>query len=301
MAREAIRMRARRLGIRVAAFLLAGPWLASAAHAQPSAQWREWNQPVEPFRIAGPLYYVGMANVTSLLVTTSQGHILIDGAFQESAEPILDNVRKLGFRPEDVRILLSTHAHTDHAGGLAAIKARTGARLFAGAADAPLLGRGGRGDFAFGDDLAFPPVAVDVPVRDGDRVELGGLVFRAIATPGHTMGCTSWAFTIEDGGRTLRVLMIGGTSAPGYILVNNVRYPAIVRDYEHTFAKLKSEPADIFLEGHGFAFGLDDKRAGRRSFVDPEGYQARLAEAERTFHEQLEKQRAEGKPAIGRK
>ena len=95
------------------------------------------------------------------------------------------------------------------------------------------------------------------------------------------------------------MVVVGGTSAPGYSLVNNARYPAIVRDYEHTFSKLRSEPADIFLEGHGFAFGLDDKRAGRRSFVDPEGYQARLAEAERTLHEQLEKQRAEG-PAAGR-
>jgi metallo-beta-lactamase class B len=293
-------MRARRLRIRLAAFLLAGPWLASAAHAQQTAQFREWNQPVEPFRIAGPLYYVGMANVTSLLITTRQGLILIDGAFQESAGRILENVRKLGFKPEDIRILLSTHAHIDHAGGLAEIKARTGARLYAGAADVPLLARGGKGDFAFGDDLAFPPVTVDVAVHDGDIGDLGEVVVRAVATPGHTMGCTSWAFTVADGAIPRRVVVVGGTSAPGYSLVNNARYPAIVRDYEHTFAKLRSEPADIFLEGHGFAFGLDDKRAGRRSFVDPEGYQARLAEAERTLHDQLEKQRAEG-PAAGRR
>lgn len=292
-------MRACRLRIRLAVFLLAGPWLASAAHGQQTAQFREWNQPVAPFRIAGPLYYVGMANVTSLLITTGQGLILIDGAFPESAGRILQNVRTLGFKPEDIRILLSTHAHIDHAGGLAAIKARTGARLYAGVADAPLLARGGKGDFAFGDDLAFPPVTVDVAVHDGDIVELSDVVVRAVATPGHTMGCTSWAFTVADGGIPRRVVVVGGTSAPGYSLVNNARYPAIVRDYEHTFATLKSEPADIFLEGHGFAFGLDDKRAGRRSFVDPEGYQARLAEAERTLHEQLEKQRGEG-PAAGR-
>jgi len=284
-------MRTSRSRLRTSALLVAGLWLGSNADAQHSALWREWNRPVAPFRIAGPLYYVGMANVTSLLVTTSQGHILVDGDFAESAGRILDNVRALGFKPEDIRILLSTHAHTDHAGGLAEIKARTGARLYAGAADAPLLARGGKGDFAFGDELAFPPVSVDVPVKDGQRVELGGITVRAIATPGHTMGCTSWAFTIDDGGTPLRVLMVGGTSAPGYKLVNNEKYPAIVSDYEQTFEKLKGEAVDLFLEGHGFSFGLEEKMARQRSFVDPEGYRARVAEAERAFHEELEKQR----------
>jgi metallo-beta-lactamase class B len=272
---------------------LAAVSLGSAAHAQPTETFRQWNQSVAPFRIAGPLYYVGVAQVTSLLVTTPQGHILIDGAFGESAAAILDNVRALGFKPEDVRVLLSTHAHIDHAGGLAELKAKTGARLYAGAADVPLLARGGKGDFAFGDDLTFPPVTVDVAVKDGDHVELGGIVVRAIATPGHTMGCTSWGFTIDDGGRALRVLMLGGTTAPNYVLVNNAKYPGIAGDFEQTFSKLRNETVDVFLEGHGFAFGLEDKRAGKRSFVDPDGYRARLAEAERAFRGSLEKQRAE--------
>jgi metallo-beta-lactamase class B len=277
--------------LRTAAWLLAGTCAASVGHAQQTAQFREWNQAIPPFRIAGPLYYVGMANVTSLLVTTDRGHILIDGAFQESAARILDNVRALGFKPEDIKILLSTHAHTDHAGGLAEIKAKTGARLYAGAADAAQLARGGRGDFAFGDDLPFPPVTADVAMKDGDTLELGGVTVRAIATPGHTPGCTSWAFTIEDGGRPLRVLVAGGTTAPGYRLVDNPKYPQVAGDFERTFAKLKREPADVFFEGHGFFFGLDEKRAKKRPWIDPEGYQARVAEAERAFREQLEKQR----------
>jgi metallo-beta-lactamase class B len=272
--------------------LVAALAAAPLASAQPTAQFREWNRPIPPFRVAGPLYYVGVAQVTSLLLTTGHGHILIDGAFAESAGRILDNVRTLGFRPEDIKVLLSTHAHLDHAGGLAEIKARTGARLYAGAADAPLLARGGRGDFAFGDTLPFPPVTVDVPMKDGDVVELGGVTVRAIATPGHTMGCTSWSFTVDDGGKPLRVLVLGGTTAPGYKLVDNAAYPTIAADFERTFARLEGEAVDVFFEGHGFQFGLDEKRARKRSFVDPEGFRARIAEAERAIREALEQQRA---------
>jgi metallo-beta-lactamase class B len=271
--------------------------LASQAWAQANEQWREWNRPIAPFRIAGPLHYVGVANVTSLLLTTPAGHILVDGAFAESADIILGNVRALGFEPKDVKILLSTHAHGDHAGGLAAIKARTGAKLYAGALDVPLLARGGRGDFAFGDSIPYPPVAADVGVSDGETIVLGGVTVRAIATPGHTKGCTSWAFEVEDGGRPVRVVMVGGTSAPGYRLVNNPKYPGIVADYERTFSRLAAEPADLLLEGHGFAFGLDEKRVGRKPFVDAAGYRARIAEAGRSFREQLEKER--GAPARG--
>lgn len=276
----------------LAALVILGTGLAPLARAQASEQWREWNRPIPPFRIAGPLYYVGVANVTSLLLTTPAGHILVDGAFAESADRILENVRTLGFKPEDVKVLLSTHAHGDHAGGLAAIKARTGARLYAGALDVPLLARGGKGDFAFGDDIPYPPVVADRGVKDGETVTLGGVTVRAIASPGHTMGCTSWAFTVEDGGRPVRVVMIGGTSAPGYQLVHNAKYPGIVADYERTFARLAAEPADLLLEGHGFAFGLDEKRAGQRPFVDAGGYRARVAEAAKAFHEQLAKESA---------
>ncbi len=278
------------LGRSLAALALVS-WGAPGLLAQQTAAWREWNQPLPPFRIAGPVYYVGMAQVTSLLVTTPAGHVLIDGDFPESAPRILQNVEDLGFAPRDVRILLSTHAHIDHAGGLAELKARTHARLYAGAADASALARGGRQDFAFGDDLAFPPVSVDVAVEDGEEVTLGGISFRAIATPGHTRGCTSWAFTIHEQDRALRVLVVGGTTAPGYTLVANPKYPSIAADFERTFARLEAERPDIFVEGHGFLFALDDKRAGRRSFVDPEGYVASVARAKSAFRKQLEEQK----------
>jgi metallo-beta-lactamase class B len=265
--------------------------LALAA-PQASPQFREWNQRIEPFRIAGPLYYVGPANITSLLVTTPSGHVLIDGGLEESAPIVLDNIRKLGFRVEDVRILLSTHAHTDHAGGLAQLKAATGAKLYAGAADVKLLASGGRGDFAFGDTLLFPPVQADVAVQDGQEIEFGGLHIQAVATPGHTKGCTTWTFEVKDGETSRQVVMIGGTTAPGYKLVGNAAYPSIVSDFEATFRKLGALKADIVLEGHGFAFDLEAKRTGKKPFVDATAMKATADRAEEAFRKQLQEQQA---------
>jgi metallo-beta-lactamase class B len=264
--------------------------LASAPQATP--QLLEWNRAVEPVHVLGPLYYVGTENITSLLVTTPKGHALIDAGLDESAPIILENIRKLGFRVEDVKVVLCTHAHLDHAGGLARIKAATGARIYIGAADAALLARGGRGDFAFGDTLQFPPVIADESVRDGQEIVLGGLRIRAVATPGHTKGCTSWSFAVQDGPVVRQVLMIGGTSAPGYRLVNNAAYPAIAADFEATFKRLRSLPADIVFEGHGFAFDLEARRAGRRPFVDAGALEESVGKAEAAFRKQLNEQSA---------
>lgn len=263
--------------------------------AQPTESFREWNKPLKPFHIAGQLYYAGMTNVTSLLLVTKEGHILIDGCFAESAAGILDNVRKLGFKPEDIKILLSTHAHIDHAGGFAEIKAKTGAKLYAGAADVKLLADGGRNDFAFGDKLTFPLVTVDVPVKDGDEIKLGDVTIHAVSTPGHTKGCTAWTFTVNDNGKLLRAVMIGGMSAPDYKLVNNEKYPNIAEDYKYSFNKLKKLECDIPLEGHGFFFALEEKAAGKRSFIDPEGFIASINRAEKNFRAEYEKQLAASK------
>lgn len=259
-----------------------------ALHAQGTAEFRAWNTPVEPFRIAGELYYVGAANVTSLLIATPDGHILIDGGFQETAPLIHANVRKLGFRIQDVKAILSTHAHMDHAGGLAELKTLTRAKLYAGARDADQLARGGTGDFAFGDTMPFPPVTADVIVKEGDEVKVGNVAVRAVETPGHTKGCISWVFSMPDpqSGRTYRVVFIGGSTAPGYQLVDNEKYPEVARDFEATFQKLRALECDIFIEGHGFAFGLKQKMAGERSFVDPKGYRERIDACDKTVRDQ---------------
>src|SRR5215468_1825633 len=126
----------------------------------------EWNQPVEPFRVAGNLYYVGANEITSFLVTTPAGHIVLDGGFEETAPQILANIAKLGFKKEDVKVLLNSQAHNDHAGGFAALKKATGAKLEVMAGDAEQIERGGVGDFAFGDKFPFPKVHVDRVLHD---------------------------------------------------------------------------------------------------------------------------------------
>ncbi len=263
--------------------------LSLALFPQSSPTLRDWNRPIEPFRVEGPLYYVGTVNLTSLLITTPAGHVLIDGGLEETAPIIIENIRKLGFRIEDVRILLCTHAHLDHAGGLARLKAASGARVYAGAADVELLARGGRGDFAFGDGSPFPAVKADVGVHDGDEVALGDVRFRAVATPGHTRGCTTWTFSLKTDGRERRVVMVGGTSAPGYRLIDNPNYPGIVADYEATFRKLRSLDSDVAFQGHE---NLDAERLARRPFVGPAVLREVVDRAEAAFRKQLMEQAA---------
>jgi metallo-beta-lactamase class B len=249
---------------------------------------RSWNQPVEPFRIIRNVFYVGASDVTSYLIATPKGHILIDGGFAETAPMILDNVRKLGFNPHDIRILLNSHAHYDHAGGLAAIKAATGATFIASEGDAPQLARGGKDDPQFGNAFPFPPVTPDKLARDGDRVALGGTILTVHVTPGHTRGCTTWTTTVREAGRNYDVVFVGSPSVPPqYKLVGNPRYPDAVGDYRRQFAALKALPCDVFLASHGNFYHLAEKmkHAGEKPnpFIDPEGYKKFVAEMEREF------------------
>jgi metallo-beta-lactamase class B len=254
---------------------------------------RKANEPVEPFRILGNLYYVGAADVTSYLIATPDGLIVLDGGFVETAPQIEANIRKLGFDPHDVRILLNSHAHYDHAGGLKQLRDDTGARLFASEGDAPLLARGGKDDPQFGDLFLFPPVRPDVLVRDRDRVTLGGTILVAHLTPGHTPGCTTWTTRIRSAGKWYDVVFVGSPTVPSqYRLVGNPKYPHAVDDYRRTFATLKSLPCDVFLGAHGSFFHLKEKMQ-RGDFIDPEGYKAFLAAAEALFDKVLKKQTAE--------
>lgn len=250
--------------------------------AQSDARDRDWNQPVEPFRIAGNIYYVGANEITSYLITTPEGHIVIDGGFVETAPQIAANIRRLGFRPEDVKILLASHAHYDHAGGLAELKRVTGAKFYSSRGDVGAFARGGLDDPQFGDRFPFPRVYADRLIDHGSRVSLGGTTLVAHLTPGHTPGCTTWTTRVREGNRTLEVVFAGSPSVPpSYRLRDNPRYPNAVADYELQFERLKALRPDIFLASHGNFFDLARKRAaGRATFVDPVGY--------RTFVETFE-------------
>jgi metallo-beta-lactamase class B len=270
---------------------------AAPGLAQSDPVSRAGNKPVEPFHLIGNIYYVGASDVTSFLITTPQGLILLDGGFAETAPMIQKNIEKLGFKASDVHILLNSHAHLDHAGGLAALKQLSGAKLVASAGDKPLLESGGHNDSQFGDRLLFPPVAVDQVIGDGETVELGNVVLHAVLTPGHTPGCTTWTMQTTEGSRKYDVVFVCSTTSPDpYRLVNNKAYPQIVSDYRHTFDRLGSLSCDIFLAPHGSFFQLQDKmirlKAGvfPNPFIDPHGYQKFLADSEKGFREKLQKQ-----------
>ena len=257
---------------------------------------RSWNQPVRPFRIIGNVYYVGASDVTSFLITTPKGHILLDSGFAETVPQIERNIATLGFRLEDVKFLINSHPHIDHAGGLADLKELTKAQLFASRADAELLANGGKGDFNFGDRLAYAPVKADRILRDGDKVRLGGTVLTALLTPGHTRGCTTWTMKVSEGGRNFNVVFLGSMSAPGYQLIGNEKYPNIVSDYRLTFRRLKQLKADVFLGSHGRFFGLPEKmkllaqNPNQNPFIDPNGYKDFLDRTEKGFEAQLKEE-----------
>ena len=274
---------------------LAAAWLALASFIASSAAGQEGNQPAEPFRIADNLYYVGSSDIGSYLITTSAGHILIDAGYVSTVPIIESSVAKLGFKVADIRILLNTQGHGDHAGGFAAMKKLTGATLMVSAADADLIERGGARDFSLGDTLTYPAATVDRRLKDGDTVSLGATTLTAHLTPGHTKGCTTWTFDAHDRGRTLHVVDLCGLA-----ILENTRvrgmpgYPDIAKDYERTFATLKKLPVDIFIGAHASYYGGMEKAAKAKAnpaapnpFIDPEGFRRMVDSAERRFREQL--------------
>jgi metallo-beta-lactamase class B len=270
--------------------------IPSITQAQASSKWRAWNQPVKPFRLIGNIYYVGANEVTSYLITTPEGHILLDSGFAETVPIIQENLNQLGFKLEDVKILINSHAHTDHAGGLARLKELTKATLIVSRADGELLADGARNDFAFGDKFAFQAVKADRFIKDKEAVTLGGVSLIPRLTPGHTKGCTTWTMKVEEGGKAYDVVFLGSVTAPDYQLVNNAKYPNIVADYEATFSLLRSLPCDVFLAPHGQFFGLTKKRqrlqqtTAPNPFINPQEFRTFVTIAERTFQRLLARQ-----------
>jgi metallo-beta-lactamase class B len=292
-------MRPRR---RVAALALFACALALGACASQSGvprEMRSWNRPFQPYRIIGNIYYVGTSGVAQFLITTPQGHILLDSGFEASVPGLADNVRALGFRFEDVKVLLASHAHIDHVQGHALVRRMTGAQVVASAPDAPVIASGGKGEPVFDGVYAWTPCPVDRVVSDGERVTLGGTTLVAHLTPGHTRGATTWTMDVSDGGRTLAVVFFPSANVnPGVRLVDNPRYPEIATDFQRSFAVWKSLPCDVLLGAHGSFFDMEAKRERLASgggtpnpFIDPQGYRRLVADAEKRFQDQLSSER----------
>jgi metallo-beta-lactamase class B len=287
---------------RIAVTLLSLAVLSSTAHAQTLSELiaklkLTWNEPTEPFRVIGNIHFVGTQGLGSWLITSPQGHILIDTGLAEANPQIKANIAKLGFKLSDVKQILNTHAHFDHTAGLAELKRDTGAPFAASAADKPLL-EGGYYPGERGDkSLEFEPIKVDRVIGEGDKITVGDVTITALMTPGHSPGCTSWIIPVKENGEDhTAILFCSGTVALNK-LVGAPTHPGIVEDYRKTFARARDIKADVFLAPHPEMFEMKEKRAQIRDgapnpFVKPGEFNAYAAKMEKAFEEALVKQQA---------
>lgn len=258
-----------------------------------------WTRRVPPFRIIDNIYYVGTEDLASYLITSPEGHVLVDSGVAANAQTILDNVTSLGFKPGEIRLLLTTQAHFDHVAAMAELKKRTGAQLAASAGDAPVLEDGGRSDHHLGPEYNFVPVKVDRIIRDGEVVRIGPVALTARLTPGHTKGTTTWTMEARDSkGQARQVVILGSTTVlPGVRLVNNQKYPGVAEDFTKSFAVQKSLTCEIFLSAHGSVFAAQEKAKaaaggkGDAAFFDADGCRAAIVRSEKAFLAELARQR----------
>nr|AGD93225.1 class B beta-lactamase [uncultured bacterium] len=266
--------------------VVAGTISSPAAWAeQPAA----WSEPTEPFKIVDDIYYVGTKGLASYLIVSDGEAILLDGTLEENVGHIEQNIQALGFSVEDVKIIINTHAHYDHAAGIAGLKRDTGAQVMAMEQERSALENGRHeGDNIYG-ATRFPAVKVDSVLHDGDTISVGSVTMTATLTPGHTKGCTTWSMSAKDGAATRQVVFPCSLTVAGNKLVGNAGHPAIVEDYEKSFEIVKSMKADIVLPAHPEFGDLFDRKAKRDAgdadaFVDPDLLR-KLAETSRAAFE----------------
>ena len=254
----------------------------------------KWEEPAEPTRIAGPLYFVGTKGLGVFLFSTSDGHILMNTGMPSSGPMIVDSIHKLGFKPDDIKIMINGHAHIDHAGAFAYLKQLTGAKLAVMKDDVPAMESGDKADFKYADDLVYPAVKVDRVLRDGDTIRMGDVLLTAYHTPGHTRGATTWvANLVVDGKAYIVAFPDGAGFNPGYRLAKAPSYPGIAEDYRRTHHVLEMLKPDIWLAQHNEYFDLEGKRErakteGIRAWIDPEGYRRFIAQKKREFEDEVD-------------
>ncbi len=272
----------------LAALAVLAATIAAPAHAQRA----NWNTPTEPFHIIDNVYYVGTDGLAAYLFVTKKGLILLDAALPDSAPLIEANIVKLGYKVADIKFLLNSHAHFDHSGGLARLKADSGATMIASAGDRSAL----EGGFYLGSEaikaMNAPPVKVDRTVRDGEKVKLGGFTLTAHLTPGHSRGCTSWGWTAKEKGKRYSALVFCSATVAANRITPPVQYEGIVADYRSTFAKAKAMKVDVPLAPHAEFFDLMGKRAkvaegAPNPFIAPGEFAPFIAKAETDFETTL--------------
>jgi metallo-beta-lactamase class B len=279
-------------------------WVALGATllAQPqnaAPQNEEWTRPFPPFRIIGNIYWVGSYDLSTYLITTPQGNILINTGVGDTAKQIKASVEQLGFKLADTKILTATHGHFDHVAGIAELKRLTGARVVVSEPDKALLESGGAADFRFGDTpgARFEAVKVDQTFKDNDTIALGGTELTTHLHPGHTKGATSFTVNVQEAGKTYRVIIANmGSINPGVTVSGMAKYPGIAQDYARTFRAQKDMAIDIWLASHASQFRMHEKYKpgdafNPQRFVDPAGFKAAVQQLEKTYLEQLAQER----------
>ncbi|MCY3843006.1 MAG: subclass B3 metallo-beta-lactamase [Acidobacteria bacterium] len=271
--------------------------LASVIAAPLDAQREAWTEPFPGHRVIGNLYAVGTYDLAVFLVTSDEGHFLINTGLEDSTPLIRANIESLGFRLEDVRVLLQMQAHWDHTAALAEIKEITGAEMWATAGDARVLEDGGFSDPHFGGRQSFAPVAVDRIIEDGEVLELGDARLTVLESPGHTEGSSSYLMTVSEGGRDYGVIIANmGTINPGKRLIVEPTYPGVAEDFAETFRRQKALDIDVWVAAHGSQYSLHDKWEPGMPydpdrFVDPDGFLAAVERLERLYQDQLAAER----------
>lgn len=273
----------------------------SAAPVARADSWAEWNTPVAPFNIYGDSYYVGVQGLSAVLVTSPQGHILIDGAFPESAQHIAASVRALGFRVEDIKFILNSHAHVDHAGGIAELQRMSGATVLASPSAAQAMERGKMGpeDPQYKGTTPYPPVPHVRAVQDGEVVTLGANRLTARFTPGHTQGGVSWTWNACEQEHCAAIVYadsINPYASDDFKFSDNTRYPTVLQDFERSFATLAAQPCDIVLTVHPGVSDMWEKiaKAGGKPHAllgDPNGCKQLVAEARKILADKLAAER----------
>jgi metallo-beta-lactamase class B len=278
--------------------VIGGTALAQSREAAP--QNPDWTRPFPPFRMIGNIYWVGGYDLSTYLITTPQGNILINTGVGDTAQQIKASVEQLGFKITDTKILTATHGHFDHVAGMADLKKMTGARLIVSEGDKELLESGGKADFRFGElpGARFQPVTVDQTFKDNEKIALGGTELTAHHHPGHTKGATSFTMTVQEAGKSYRVIIANMASInPGVTVNGMAKYPNIAADYARTFRAQQELNIDVWLASHAGQFGMHEKYTpgdayNPERFVDPKGFQAAVQRLEKAYLDQLAKERS---------